>query len=276
MKIFEITPQMGARKLTLNDIVFEFRNKAYGAYDLRQNYPIALRNALIIGVSLFLAALILPSIYTRYFASKDAYIDHGEVVFCDIPITKSEKELVKIEQPKTPPKQAMQRFVVPEVTTETQETELPPKIEELEHAAVSDITQAGVEEELPIVAPTATGLSEEAKVVEVKPQEVFETYNIDIQPEFVGGRDAFINYLQKSLKYPNQASQAGVEGKVFLQFTIEPDGSLSNVGVSKGIGFGCDEEALRVVKAMPKWKPGKQSGRAVRVKFNLPIVFTLQ
>ena len=97
-----------------------------------------------------------------------------------------------------------------------------------------------------------------------------------MQPEFVGGMDAFRTFLIKNLRYPNAAQSSNVQGKVYLNFTVETDGSLSNITVLRGIGFGCDEEALRVMKLMPKWKPGKQSGRAVRVKFNMPIVFALE
>lgn len=87
---------------------------------------------------------------------------------------------------------------------------------------------------------------------------------------------ALRDFLSQNLRYPSAAQRSNVQGKVFLSFTIETDGSLSNINVIRGIGFGCDEEALRVMKLMPKWKPGKQSGRAVRVKFNLPIVFMLE
>ena len=83
-------------------------------------------------------------------------------------------------------------------------------------------------------------------------------------------------YLGKNIKYPAAASRANVSGKVFLTFVVNTDGSIQDVSVLKGLGFGCDEEALRVVRGMPKWKPGKQSGRNVRVKYNLPVSFVLE
>ena len=96
-----------------------------------------------------------------------------------------------------------------------------------------------------------------------------------VMPLFPGGEDALMKYLNKNLKYPKKAKDAGIQGMVFLSFLIEADGKVSNIIVVKGIGNGCDEEAKRVVEAMPKWNPGKQDGKPVAVKLNLPIKFTL-
>jgi protein TonB len=98
---------------------------------------------------------------------------------------------------------------------------------------------------------------------------------VENQPEPVGGMGAFMQYLQKNLKYPEQARRMNVEGKVFVQFVIDKDGSPTDITVLKGIGSGCDEEAVRVIKNMPKWQPGKQRGRPVKVRMSLPIVFKL-
>lgn len=87
--------------------------------------------------------------------------------------------------------------------------------------------------------------------------------------------DALHLFLTKNLSYPRSAANAGVSGRVFISFVVNTDGSLTDVQVLRGIGFGCDEEAVRVIQKMPHWKPGKQLGRAVRVKYNLPIAFTL-
>jgi protein TonB len=97
----------------------------------------------------------------------------------------------------------------------------------------------------------------------------------EVMPEFEGGLSKFYDYVGKSIKYPKQASRMSIEGKVFVQFVIDKDGGLSDLKVLKGIGGGCDEEALRVLKESPKWKPGKQRGRPVRVKMSLPISFKL-
>jgi protein TonB len=99
---------------------------------------------------------------------------------------------------------------------------------------------------------------------------------VEDPPQFIGGQDSLLNFLKQNLQYPEEARKAQVVGKVELQFIVEKDGTVSNVEVVWALGKGCDEEALRVMKLMPKWKPGKQSGRAVRVKFNMPIVFALE
>jgi periplasmic protein TonB len=97
----------------------------------------------------------------------------------------------------------------------------------------------------------------------------------ETQPAPVGGYEAFYKYISKNIKYPDQARRIGVEGKVFVQFVVDKDGSLTNVEVLKGIGSGCDEEAVRVIKSAPNWSPGKQRGRPVRVRMSVPIAFKL-
>ena len=92
-------------------------------------------------------------------------------------------------------------------------------------------------------------------------------------PEFPGGRKNLLNYLAKNITYPEEALKAKIEGRVFVNFIVEKDGSISNVKVLRGIGHGCDKESVRVVENMPRWKPGKQKGQPVRVSFNLPIKF---
>ena len=95
-------------------------------------------------------------------------------------------------------------------------------------------------------------------------------------PSYPGGDEARIKFLQENMKYPEEAKELGVQGKVFVTFVVEVDGSITDVKVLRGIGSGCDDEAVRVVKSMPKWIPGKQRGVPVRVQFNLPINFKLQ
>ena len=99
---------------------------------------------------------------------------------------------------------------------------------------------------------------------------------VENNPEFPGGEDALYKYLAENIRYPEQAKKENVQGRVFVRFVVDKDGSVVNSEVLRGIGNGCDEEALRVVNAMPKWTPGKQRGKAVRVWYNLPIIFKLQ
>ncbi|MDR2084562.1 MAG: energy transducer TonB [Bacteroidales bacterium] len=109
---------------------------------------------------------------------------------------------------------------------------------------------------------------------EVHEEEIFLI--VEKQPEFPGGDAARLRYLRDNVKYPQMAKESGIQGTVWLQFVIEPDGSVSNVRVVRGIGGGCDEEAIRVIKNMPKWSPGEQRGRKVRVQFSMQVKFTLQ
>jgi len=98
---------------------------------------------------------------------------------------------------------------------------------------------------------------------------------VEEQPSPVGGMKAFYDYVFENLRYPPRAARMGIEGRVFVEFIVERDGSLTDVRVAKGIGGGCDEEAVRVISEAPKWSPGKQRGRAVRVRMIMPIVFKL-
>lgn len=98
---------------------------------------------------------------------------------------------------------------------------------------------------------------------------------VEDMPEYPGGKKAMYTYLGQNIKYPAKAMQDSVEGTVFVTFVIKNDGSVSNVRLLRGIGSGCDEEAMRVVEGMPNWKPGKQRGKTVNVQYNLPIKFTL-
>ena len=99
---------------------------------------------------------------------------------------------------------------------------------------------------------------------------------VEQMPAFPGGQGALMKYLAEHIKYPELAKESGIQGRVFINFVVEPDGSIDHVKVLRGIGGGCDEEAVRVVKSMPRWIPGKQRGKPVRVSFNLPVKFALE
>ena len=98
----------------------------------------------------------------------------------------------------------------------------------------------------------------------------------EVMPEFPGGDQAMMDFVAKNVQYPQEAKDKEISGRVLVSFVIEKDGSITDVKVVKGIGGGCDEEAVRVVKAMPKWKPGKDKGKPVRVSYMMPFTFKLQ
>ena len=93
------------------------------------------------------------------------------------------------------------------------------------------------------------------------------------QPSFPGGMQEMMKFISENRKYPAEAKAKDIHGKVIVAFVVERDGSLSDVKIRRGIGYGCDEEAIRLIKSMPKWTPGKQNGKAVRVSFMLPVTF---
>ena len=114
--------------------------------------------------------------------------------------------------------------------------------------------------------------SAQKTVVSQSKQNVYDM--VEQMPEFPGGMPAMIDFLQANLKYPEDAIKQNVGGRVLVMFVVEPDGSLSNVEVARKVFPSLDAEAIRVVKTMPKWKPGKEKGKPVRVNFTLPVVFS--
>ena len=139
--------------------------------------------------------------------------------------------------------------------------------EEIESEIDIDVN---VEEDEPIEPTIPIDIIEE-EIVEEVPFIIVEN-----MPTFPGGEKKMLEYVAKNVKYPQLAKEVGTQGRVFVSFVVEKDGSITNVTILRGIGSGCDEEAMRVVKSMPKWNPGLQCGRAVRVSCNLPINFKLQ
>jgi periplasmic protein TonB len=110
-----------------------------------------------------------------------------------------------------------------------------------------------------------------------QPERTDEVFTVaETWPEFPGGHAAMLRFIRRRLRLPRAVRDGLVSGRVFVSFVVGADGRISDVSVLKGVGFGCDEEATRVIRAMPAWKPGKQSGRAVRVRYNLPISFALE
>ncbi|TAF94802.1 MAG: energy transducer TonB [Cytophagia bacterium] len=266
--------------MTLDDIIFANRNQAYGAYELRKVYPKMLTRALIIGGSVFLLAMAAPTLISLIPSSEQ------EVSMTEVDLMKLPPPPIDPNEPLPPPPPPVElpkvntvQFLPPEVKKdeEVPEEAPPPTVEELKEAVAAEKTQEGdPNAEEVIVAPEETGpVKEEAKAVEVVAEEtIFQV--VEQQPEFPGGTSAMMSYLGKNIKYPAAASRANVSGKVYLTFVVNTDGSIQDVQTLKGLGFGCDEEAQRVIRSMPKWKPGKQSGRSVRVKFNLPVSFVLE
>jgi protein TonB len=154
-----------------------------------------------------------------------------------------------------------------------QEDEKPPPKKELEKATASTVTVAGDENaklDAPVIPDKGPAIVE-TKVE--KNDEILEF--VEQMPEFPGGEEALFAYIQKNLKYPQQAVDANTTGRVTINFVVNDDGSITDVKLARGIGYGCDEEAIKIVRGLPRWNPGKQNGKKVRVAYSLPITFQL-
>jgi protein TonB len=155
----------------------------------------------------------------------------------------------------------------------------PPKIQQPEILEVDDdeVIEDQIEVNLDMEANEKTVIEEiivrEAPAAKEEVDEIFEIVEEGAEP--IGGYEAFYKYVKKNIKYPNQAKRMGVEGKVYVQFVVDKDGSITEVKAIRGIGAGCDEEAVRILAEAPKWKPGKQRGRPVKQRIVLPINFKL-
>ena len=153
----------------------------------------------------------------------------------------------------------------------------PPKIKQPKLIEVPDDEK--IDEDIPIsidVEVREEDIIEEYIYEEPEKEETEEIFTfVENQPEPKGGMAAFYAYLKKNLNYPDKARRLGIEGKVFLQFVVDKNGAISDVRVIKGIGAGCDEEAVRVLKNAPEWNPGKQRGKPVKVRMVMPVLFKI-
>jgi periplasmic protein TonB len=266
---------------TLDEIVFENRNKEYGAFMLRKNYAKYLTRSALVGIGIFGGALLAAWGLNELNSQKDK----EEIVEIDLSKLKEDQpEEKKPDLPPPPPPEvkppppevAQIKFLPPEPKPdeEVKEEEPPPKVEETEKAVISNVTKEGEETEEVAAAPPPVEAPKEVEIEKPKEEEIFTS--VEQNPEFPGGNIEALKYIAKNIKYPSAAQRANVSGKVFIKFVVERDGAIGDVQILKGIGFGCDEEAQRVIKSMPKWTPGKQNGRNVRVWFTLPVNYQLE
>ncbi|EDM36129.1 TonB [Pedobacter sp. BAL39] len=265
------------------DLVFKGRNKNYGAYLLRAESGNIQMKALWIASALFISSFVVPMIYQKLKPHEVvAIFDQGPVEIAplpppiDLPLKKEEEPAAaKAEAPKEKLKMVKipSKVVVVEHTTAE-----PPMLKDLDNAIVGPVTQEGKEtnlQSLPITGDgngaVGTGTGNGTTVDNT----IYNSSGVEVYPEFDGGMKAWAKFIQRNLRYPYQAQEKGVQGKVLISFVVERDGSVSNVTVVNGIGAGCDEEAARVIAKSPKWKPGRQNDQAVRVRYTIPIGFAM-
>ena len=210
------------------------------------------KTALFLNLGLVVSLALVIMAFEWKFYDDGALMDLGQVSdeFEDV------MEIPPTEQPPPPPPKIQQ----PEIIEVPDEEEIE---EEIEVDLDVEITEETVVEDIVFDAPVEEEVADEIFTI------------VEDQPSPKGGMSAFYEYIGKKLKYPAQARRMGIEGKVYVEFVVDKDGSITNVRAMKGIGAGCDEEAIRVIQASPKWKPGKQRGRPVKVRMILPITFKL-
>lgn len=214
--------------------------------DLTKKTGLFLNLGLVVSLALVIMA------FEWKFYDDGALMDLGRVAdeFEDV------MEIPPTEQPPPPPPKIQQ----PKIIEVPDEEEI---VEEIEVDLDVEITEETVVEDIVFDAPVEEEVADEIFTI------------VEDQPSPKGGLSAFYEYIGKKLKYPAQARRMGIEGKVYVEFVVDKDGSITDVRAMKGIGAGCDQEAIRVIKSSPKWKPGKQRGRPVKVRMILPITFKL-
>lgn len=254
-----------------NELVFEGRNKEYGAYILRKLYnkyvSISATGAMIIFALIvsypLITASIFPVEHSKDYSGKDSTI----IILTIPPIEKPDADIPLPIQPKTP----TVKYIAPVVRPDEQVfNEYIPTVEDLINKNPGTETVEGN-----IYGTDIIDGVKEIEIPEVEqPKEQVHLWAEEM-PEFPGGDSEMLNYFAKNISYPEIAIRAQVEGKVVLTFIVDKNGEIRDVSVAKSIGAGCDEEAMRVLKSMPRWIPGKQNGKPVITKINIPVVFKL-
>lgn len=258
------------------DLIFEGRNKDYGAYALRKTYNKRITVALLITASVALLAL-LGSVLAS--SLKDS--DEGKIEFKEVTIQTLKEEEPKVEpppppppKPPDPPKIEMKQFTPPKVVPDEQVQEPPPTQEELKEVKIDLVSQEGIKDE-GIVAPSV--IDDGKGVVEVKKEEdenrIFE--KVEIEASFKGGESAWRKFLERNLNPNVPVDNGAPEGvyTVYVQFVVSKDGSISDVRPLTNHGYGMEGEAVRVIKKGPSWTPAVQNGRQVNAYRKQPITF---
>jgi len=256
------------------DILFEGRNKKYGSYELRTNYPKRIKRSML---ALVVVGLLIGGYY-GFAAIKPKPKTVERPILKEVTLAEP-PPIDETKPPPPPPPAAPPPPVKPTVKF------TPPVIKENEEVREDEVIAETPREETPgpktqegdvdgIEAPIDPGSGTGNQLTETPARDPnkIETV-VDQQPEFPGD---VRRYLADKLQYPDQAREAGIEGRVVVKFVVDEEGRISQATIAKSLGGGCDEEALRVVRGMPRWKPARLNGEAVKAYFQLPIKFTLE
>jgi len=252
------------------DILFYNRNKQYGGYAIRKYDDRRKIRALLLVLffcSTALAVSLMPEkqVLIEQPTHKGPYTptDPDKLIRKPPPPVQPET--------RTPPpaERPTIQNALPVISPDEAVTNVPPPVDSFAGRESGPVTAAGEPGGTDIAPASATGGTGTAVVAPPAEPIVLA----EVMPEFIGN---IYKYLSESVRYPQTAIQAGIQGRVLVQFVVNEDGRISRVKLMRGIGGGCDEEAMRVVSVMPDWKPGKQNGRPVKVFFTLPIAFRLE
>ncbi|QSB27800.1 energy transducer TonB [Flavobacterium sp. CLA17] len=249
------------------DIVFEGRNKIYGAYELRKSNRNTTIKALIIGSVIFSFAVAAPLIASLLPDSEEEVVNN-DIKIATVKIA-PKKEEIKPNQPPPPPpppKVDQVKFVKPVVAKANEITEDPPKIVDLKDKKVGNETIKG-DPDAVLTVDEPVGKGPVTEIIQ-EDNNVYNTAGIEVKPDFPGGIEKFYKFVGNNYKTPEEE---GLKGKVYVTFVVEKDGSLTDIKVLRDIGYGTGAEAIRVLKKCPKWTPGEQNGKKVRVLYSLPI-----
>jgi protein TonB len=247
---------------SLEEMVFRNKNKLYGAYSLRRKYNKYLTFSLILAFFLMISGLAYPVIASLMNKHTGIITDNKGIYEFGLPSPPTD-----LPPPPPPPVDLVKstRFSPPTVVMDSVESDFG------KQALLADIKPIPP----PDIEPDATPVDNKAEPTVPTPEKQVPRLWVEEMPMFPGGDAALLDFLRKNLKYHEEAKDIGTAGRVFISFVVEINGVITDVTIMRGIGNGCDEEAVRVVKSMPNWTPGKQNNIPVRVKFSLPVKFTL-
>lgn len=263
-------------------LVFNNRNKNYGAYALRMESSGILFKAFMIVAPLFTLMFVGPMIYAKLNKEEPVKAQREiKVAVAPKEIHEMKKEEPKKEEPRKEQLPMKDPAPVKSVKLTTNiaivenPIEEPPTTAQVQNAVIASTNQEGKEGKINAVEPSANTGGGGGTAPEGNSNAIVELAGVEKYPEFPGGMAAWAKFIQKNLRYPYMAQESGIQGKVYVSFVIETDGSISNVSLVKGIGYGCDDEAIRVIKKSPKWEAGEQNKRKVRVRYNMPINYMM-
>ena len=270
------------------DLIFEGRNKAYGAYKLRTQTGKRNLKAIITIAILAALAIVLFYIKAGYDAYQAAHAKNEAVTELSALNQPKKKEAkverkVQVEEKKEVVKEVKSsiKFTAPVIKKDAEvkpEEEMKTQDQIMQtNTAIGALDVKGNSDQGEILKVTQRVETEPVKAEAPKPEVENKVFDVVEQmPSFPGGQGALMSYLANNIKYPVVAQENGVQGRVVVSFVVERDGSITDVQVVRSVDPSLDREAQRVVRSMPKWIPGKQNGQAVRVKYNVPVSFRLQ